>query len=206
MHPTAQSPLQPFVLEKWTWGTTYQDLDCELVSSDVPASTNFSPPLLAYAHSQGVKVTADDLADLVKSLGLGDEHTNDLISGLDFSSAALLPADNDNRSTPASSRPQSPSTHEAVIVHEASDESHDEVDEPEAGGEHNSDSENSDLGDLPPTTPRLRVGIQARKRTDERPLTSPLTPSGSTTSLPNVPSVLPASPKTSTAPSLPPSS
>ncbi|KAF8312139.1 hypothetical protein DL93DRAFT_2043844, partial [Clavulina sp. PMI_390] len=56
---------------------------------------------------QGVKVTADDLADLVKSLGLDDENTKDLIGGLDFS-------------TPSSSGPSKSSDGEPKPAKQAS--------------------------------------------------------------------------------------
>jgi len=125
---------------------------------------------------QGVKVTADDLEELVKSLGLDDKDAKDLVGGLDFSMPAPASAGTKNSSAPQTppSPPKSQSAPGSSGAH------HEDVSKEAAasdGEESDSGSDVSDVGELPPA-PRLRPGIQARKRTDERPMVSPLTPSG----------------------------
>lgn len=183
---------------KWTWENTYRDSDCEcgfafhrppspfihLVTCMHP---NLNTPLLlggfdGLPTSQGVKVTADDLADLVKSLGLDDANTQDLIGGLDFS----LPAAKSDRVAPEEkhqpqttpSKPASPPHHGD---HGALGDDLDEGDSEDVPDGSEPESEVSEVGELPPA-PRLKPGVLARKRTDERPLTSPLTPTSSASS------------------------
>lgn len=107
---------------------------------------------------QGVKVTPDEITELVKSLGLDDGDANDLISGLDFS------APTDAKSTP---KPLAKIQTTQTLPEVRQDE-----------GEEDPDDSDSDSDSLPP----IDSLKGARKRTDERPLPSPLTPSGSNAS------------------------
>ena len=126
-------------------------------------------------HSQGVKVTDDDLEELVKSLGLGDNDAKDLVGGLNFS----MPAPAGTKSSSAPEPPKFQSSPSSSGAHHVSEEATvsggEEVDEPE---ELDSDTDVSDVGELPPA-PRLRPGVETRRRTDERPMASPLASSGS---------------------------
>lgn len=139
--------------------------------------------LLRASHSQGVKVTADDLEELVKSLGLGDKDAKDLVGSLDFSiptpgagtgnSSVPEPPASPHSPKPQSAPGSSGVHYEGVLV-EATELDGERLDKPE---ELESDTDASDVGELP-SVPRLRPGIQTRKRTDEPPMTSPLIPSG----------------------------
>jgi hypothetical protein len=155
-------------------------------------------------------VTADDLEELVKSLGLGDKDAKDLVGGLDFSIPA--PAGTKNSSVPerppsrlspkSQSAPGSSGVHHESVLEEATTSGEEGVDEP---GELESDTDASDVGELP-SVPRLRPGIQTRKRTDEPPMTSPLIPSGSSQSFRSestVEGLMPQPPKSPHSPDAP---
>lgn len=147
-------------------------------------------------------MTADDLADLVKSLGLDDDLADGLIGGLDFSSAAPTAERQDHSAPDSPPRPKPP---KLVTGEEAENDEDGESHEEEDGDPDDleSGSDVSDVGELP-SVPRLRPGLPARKRTDERPLTSPLTPSSSVRSFPTAGSVdklrSPSSPKSKPSP------
>lgn len=121
-------------------------------------------------------MTADDLEELVKSLGLDDKDAKDLVGGLDFSMPVPAPAGAKN--SPAPETPHPPP--ESRSAPGSSGAYHEDVSKEVTasdGEESDTGTDVSDVGELPPA-PRLRPGIQARKRTDERPMVSPLTPSG----------------------------
>lgn len=115
---------------------------------------------------QGLKVTEDDISDLVKSLGLDDADADELTKGLDFGPAA----------TEAPLQAEAPSHRDLppVIIETAADKSGtegevpDEEEEPVSASEESEDSESG-----PPPSPDARN--RNRKRTDERPLVA-LTP------------------------------
>lgn len=135
------------------------------------------------ALSQGVKVTADDLTELVKSLGLDDADANDLVGGLGLSAKATSLTPKQDRSAPEQKAPVSPPKLSILQVGggstrkgsrgEERDSETENADDLDASG---SESDVSDVAELP-AVPRLKPGISARKRTDEPPLVSPLTPS-----------------------------
>ncbi|KAF9510421.1 hypothetical protein BS47DRAFT_1300200 [Hydnum rufescens UP504] len=96
---------------------------------------------------QGLKVTTDEITELVKSLGLDDGDASDLITGLDFSAP-----------TKPKSTPEAPIKIQTIQI--SPEVQPDEVEEESEGSD-------SDEG------PRIDNLKGTRKRTDERPLPSP---------------------------------
>lgn len=128
---------------------------------------------------QGVKVTTDEITDLVKLLGLDDEDSKDLISGLDFT-APKLEMDPKPVAKPEAKEtappPPTPVTPPQRVIPTLVVETEATTTEPESVNEETDDD--SELDEPLP----LHARKITRKRTDERPLQSPLKPSGNSLS------------------------